>query len=223
MPPLQISKFAFLVTMLFHLIPLSCPLNWFIASGDIRNMVKTVNSLPDDYSGKCHILFNDINPLVVNRNIIILHTLLTSGDALEEAAECALHLMYSAVLTPVMLAHLYRSLNAICDQNAWQGYPLPSARWSTRGRGEIRVTQPFSNTRSLLQMLLSTYGLPEALKNMHDIMFNPSRLDYRDRYIADLEPSHRVAFMHYRKSGIVAPFSYDTSHFTQPNRYSDIY
>jgi hypothetical protein len=185
-------------------------------------MVKTVNSFPDDYSGECHILFNDINPLVVNRNIVILHALLTSGDALDEAAECALHLMYSAALTPVMLAHLHRSIDAIYGQNAWQGHPSPSARWRTRGRGEIRATQHFSNMRPVLQMFLSTYGLPEALKNMHDIMFNPSRVDYRDRYIANLEPSHRMAFMHYRKSGVVAPFSYDTGHFTQPNRYSVI-
>ncbi|KAJ7810460.1 hypothetical protein B0H14DRAFT_2607317 [Mycena olivaceomarginata] len=38
----------------------------FAASGDIRNVILTVNDLPDNYTGKCSILCNDINGVVVN-------------------------------------------------------------------------------------------------------------------------------------------------------------
>ncbi|KAJ8695118.1 hypothetical protein PTI98_007733 [Pleurotus ostreatus] len=44
----------------------------FAASGDIRNMVQTVNGLPVDYAGKCSIVLNDKNPIIVARNMLIL-------------------------------------------------------------------------------------------------------------------------------------------------------
>lgn len=181
-------------------------------------MVKTVNSLPDDYRGKCDILLNDINPLVVNRNIIILHALITAGPSIEEAAELAMHLMYSVALPRAVVAHLYRSVNAIYGQNAWKGQPIMSAHWNGRGKGELRAIQPEEDMANPLKMLFSSYSLPVALSNMREIMFHPDRIDYRDRHIAALQPSHRMAFMHFRKTCILAPFSYDTSHFTEPNR-----
>ncbi len=67
-----------------------------LASGDIRNLIETVNGLPKHYQGKCDILLNDIDPIVVNRNLIILFALLGSGPSMDEAAELATHLMYSA-------------------------------------------------------------------------------------------------------------------------------
>lgn len=49
-------------------------------------------------------------------------------------------------------------------------------------------------------------------------MLSPQRKDYRDRYMSGLKPSHRLGFSRFRDSGILAPFSLDTSDFTEPNR-----
>ncbi|KDQ26755.1 hypothetical protein PLEOSDRAFT_168906 [Pleurotus ostreatus PC15] len=59
----------------------------FAASGDIRNMVQTVNGLPVDYAGKCSIVLNDKNPIIVARNMLILYTLLADDTNPQEAAD----------------------------------------------------------------------------------------------------------------------------------------
>ncbi|KAK0490418.1 hypothetical protein IW261DRAFT_1432010 [Armillaria novae-zelandiae] len=44
----------------------------FIASGDLRNVVRTVNELPENYAGTLKIVLNDKNCRIVSRNLIIL-------------------------------------------------------------------------------------------------------------------------------------------------------
>lgn len=72
----------------------------FAASGDPRNLIKTVNGLPLNYSGRCTLVINDHHPQVAIRNLIILGMLLDPcGPSIELAAEAALHALYSASLT----------------------------------------------------------------------------------------------------------------------------
>jgi len=65
------------------------------ASGDLRHVVETINSLPDDYSGHLQVLINDVTLPVVARNIAILLILGTVSDE-TMAADIALHFWYSA-------------------------------------------------------------------------------------------------------------------------------
>lgn len=44
----------------------------FVASGDLRNFVRTVNELPEDYTGSLNVLLNDRNPWICCRNLLIL-------------------------------------------------------------------------------------------------------------------------------------------------------
>lgn len=66
-----------------------------IASGDLRNVVRTINELPDNYSGHVTIVLNDRQPMIVARNLLILTILGTISDN-AEAADVALHFWYSA-------------------------------------------------------------------------------------------------------------------------------
>ncbi|KAF7345460.1 hypothetical protein MVEN_01564100 [Mycena venus] len=185
----------------------------FAASGDIRNLVLTVNDLPDNYTGKCTILFNDINGIVVNRNLVILFVLLTAGADVAEAAELAVHLMYSAALTPAMANYVRQCIETIYGTHGPQ-----SGVWDTRGAGKLRSLQRMSDIQLALQMFRSQYKLQVAFANMHSVMWSPERVDYRDRYLASLEPGHRVSFYRFRTTGVLAPFSVDVGHFTEPNR-----
>ncbi|KAG6834354.1 hypothetical protein H0H93_010251 [Arthromyces matolae] len=72
----------------------------FAASGDIRNLIQTVNGLPAGYRGRCDILLNDTDSITVNKKLVILYALLGAGPSIEESAEIALHLMYSSALPP---------------------------------------------------------------------------------------------------------------------------
>ncbi|KAF8211098.1 hypothetical protein K438DRAFT_1959290 [Mycena galopus ATCC 62051] len=185
----------------------------FAASGDIRNIIMTVNDLPDNYTGKCSILCNDRNSIVVNRNLVILFVLLTAGANVADAAELATHLMYSAALTPAMAAYVHQCIETIYGTHGPQ-----SGVWDTRGAGRICSLQWMPDIQLALQMFRSKYKLPVALASMHSVMWSPERVDYRDRYLSTLEPNHRLAFSRFRTTGVLAPFSVDVSHFTEPNR-----
>ena len=71
-----------------------------IAAGDLRNVIRTVNELPDDYSGQLTLLINDIQPTIVARNLLLLCILGTTQHHVDAAAEFALHFWYSAFLRP---------------------------------------------------------------------------------------------------------------------------
>lgn len=68
-----------------------------IASGDIRNVVKAIASLPLSYNGKPLIIINDMDFHVVARNVVMLLLALSISDH-QEAAEAILHCWYSALL-----------------------------------------------------------------------------------------------------------------------------
>ena len=82
-----------------------------LASGDLRNVIHTVNNLPLNYSGKLTILLDDVQPSVAIRNLVLLLLLGDTSDP-AQAAELAVHLWYSAFVTPShhhqLYAHLFR-------------------------------------------------------------------------------------------------------------------
>ncbi|KAG6818498.1 hypothetical protein H0H93_004552, partial [Arthromyces matolae] len=162
-------------------------------SGDLRNLIRTVNGLPEDYAGQCDILFNDINPFVVGYNIVVLWALLNPSLEPDEAAELALHLMYSSMLTPSMSDFLSRNLSVLHDLNRGRHSSV-----ATTGEGKLVIKLQPGDLDVIMEMLQSK--------------------DYSDRYLNALEPAHRLGFTHYRSSGILAPFSLDISTFSEPNR-----
>jgi len=68
-----------------------------VASGDPRNVMTTVSTLPADYKCTCTIVINDCESYVTLRNIIML-VMATQLD-INEAAEATLHIWYSAALS----------------------------------------------------------------------------------------------------------------------------
>ncbi|KAJ6580854.1 hypothetical protein B0H19DRAFT_1369334 [Mycena capillaripes] len=190
-----------------------------LASGDLRNLIRSINSLPSDYAGYCDVLLNDTNPVLVNRNLVILFVLLSSGPSLEEAAEFATHLMYSAALPEAGANYVQRCIEFIYASGGEFEVDLSFQRClDTRGEGKVYSVQPSAGIKRLLEMFHSNYTLSAALRNMKDITLASDRLDFREKYYAGLKPSHRMAFHRFRETGILAPFSLNTSNFTHPNR-----
>lgn len=79
------------------------------ASGDLRNVIRTVNELPEDYAGELTLMLNDREPRTVIRNILLL-IILGTVDSDAQAAEVALHAWYSAF---IRLSHEHRLHQAI--------------------------------------------------------------------------------------------------------------
>ncbi|KAL0569362.1 hypothetical protein V5O48_012597, partial [Marasmius crinis-equi] len=196
----------------------------FTSCSDIRNLVKTVNSLPKDYSGRCEILMNDTDATVINRNLVILFALLSAGPSLDEAAELATHLMYSTALTPQCAAYLQRCVDYIyASDNSQNEQSVMSfrVRLATRGLGSaIHSTQTMMGVRQLMEMFhgLSPFTLSSAMKSMRCTTNQHDNADNWDWFLSKLAPPHRMSFKNYRETGILSPFSLNTTNFTQPNR-----
>ncbi|KAF5384653.1 hypothetical protein D9757_007444 [Collybiopsis confluens] len=195
----------------------------FPACIDIRNLIETVNNLPLGYRGRFDVLLNTSDPITANRNLVILYALLHPLDpepSTDKVAALAVHLMYSSALTSPGAAYLKRCLDDIYGSQ-YEGDNF-SFRISLgiRGKGKIHSLQTITGTKQPREMFNSTYGLAQALRSQRRVLDAPENTDHWDRFLSRLKPSHRMAFKRFRDTGVLAPFSADTSHFTHPNRYS---
>lgn len=191
-------------------------LSYLSASGDFRNLLVTVNALPDDFGGKLRVILNDRDSVVTARNAFILFCLqtpdFTTDAGLDELAEICFHLTYSAALTEGQYAFLTARLDEFLGAHKSQLGPHTSF---------VRQFQRLSVSISLgkfLDMARSTYDLKTARRKMLGILLAPSRVDHLHRELWALRPSHRAAEVHYRETGVVLPFGAATSHFNHPNR-----
>ncbi|SJL17864.1 uncharacterized protein ARMOST_21428 [Armillaria ostoyae] len=186
----------------------------FIACGDLRNVVKTINGLPENYSGTIKIVLNDKNSMAVCRNLIILSILGIIEDV-EEAAEHALHLWYSIFLPISFQTHISPLLARASTLKHLDGTPsrlTSSTTTYTKWRlDSIRLL--------FFQLSKKDMGYAAAKEALNSTMNAPERIDYRERQYASLRPSHRVAFDGWRRSGILLPFSAINEGVSIPNRW----
>lgn len=83
-------------------------------SGDLRNVICTINELPSDYSGEIHVLLNDPEPVVVARNMMLLLILGRTADKVK-AVEYALHAFYSAFMPTTYAIYVRLALRPFLD------------------------------------------------------------------------------------------------------------
>ncbi|KIJ61529.1 hypothetical protein HYDPIDRAFT_183158 [Hydnomerulius pinastri MD-312] len=184
----------------------------FAASGDLRHIVETINSLGPEYSGKINILLNDIQPGIVSRNILLLLILATVPDE-ATAADIALHFWYSVLLPMEYRLRIFSIVTTLLRQGSL-GRPI-----TTDLGPHSKLTCMVSS--SVQQLMVSNAGptitLDQAQKEYDRVRNAPSRLDYRDRMYIGLKPSHRLAFLKFRRFGVVLPFGAVNAHFNVPN------
>lgn len=178
------------------------------ASGDLRHIVSTINALPSNFSGILDILVNDLTTPVFCRNIILLLILGTISDE-KLAADVALHFWYSAFIPAEY--HLRISVALISflkhDKPVFPLGPHSTlSSWISPNAKEY-----------FLHLTSSSISISDAQDEYDRVRTAPSRCDYRDRMYVGLRPSHRVAFLAYRRFGIVLPFGAINAHFNSPN------
>ncbi|SJL18005.1 uncharacterized protein ARMOST_21576 [Armillaria ostoyae] len=186
----------------------------FIACGDLRNVVRTINGLPEDYSGMIKIVLNDMNPMAACRNLIIL-SILGIIDDVEEAAEHALHLWYSIFLPVSFQTRVSPLLARSSTLKHLDGTPArltSSTTTYTKWRLDaIRLL--------FVQLSKKDMDYAAAKEELNSTMNAPERIDYRERQYASLRPSHRVALDAWRKSGMLLPFSAINDGISIPNHW----
>lgn len=202
------------------------------ASGDLRNIVKTISQLPETFAERLGVTLNDREFHVVARNAILL---LFSLTALEEAtaknpsnrngAVSLIHLWYSASLTSDIISVIVSRVKPlfvdVCD------------KISAKAPGAIvEKTWFFSHGRSLsLALKKEDWFRLEALCDVPSdltwqkaqdirtaVTLAPDRRDFRDRwYFKDVTPSVRVSKQKFREDGLLLPFGHSRFGFDIPN------
>lgn len=197
--------------MFLHLISFLTPYPLSLASGDLRHVLRTINALPPTYSGSLSILLNDLNLVIVCRNVMLL---LILGNIPDEsvAADIALHFWYSAFMPMEYCLQLSVIASKFIPQTKNGKIVIPLGPYST-----LSFCLPEEATHVFLSFISSTLTMDDSQKEYDRVRNAPSRGDYRDRMYARLKPSHRVAFQEYRRFGIVLPFGAINAHFNRPN------
>jgi hypothetical protein len=115
------------------------------ASGDLRNVLMTINNIPSEYPGKLSVVINDRHPRVAARNLLILLSLLGISDE-SLAADVALHLWYSAFIPAEYDARVVLAVQAVVSsiKNNSSGMNLD---WGDEGA--VRVIADFTKDTSM--------------------------------------------------------------------------
>ncbi|KAL5119566.1 hypothetical protein ACEQ8H_002412 [Pleosporales sp. CAS-2024a] len=157
----------------------------FAASGDCRNVVRTIVNLPEGYAGQCTAVLNDRDFAVVARNVIILLSALHYEPGI--GAAIMIHLWYSALIPAIMLETLQEEIlpyiEDVCTKIKDKQAQSLQAKTFILPRGSLRL---ILKKEQWLQ-LISFFKVPEELSREKALVLrrqtslNPDRVDYLDR------------------------------------------
>lgn len=193
-----------------------------IASGDLRNVIKTVAGIPGSYNHSLDITINDRDFDIVARNLILLLVALTV-ERVDDAVDCILHLWYSALVREcdidILQCRIRPLIEDVCGKikDKTSG-GLFGKTWTFR-QCSLRVVLDKSSWSRLLFFVTKPVGLSaeRAQKVRAATTLAESRRDYRDRYMYCLPPLRRIAFTKFRQDGLLLPFGHPRHGFREPN------
>ncbi len=194
----------------------------FAASGDIRNAVKSiVDGLSYGYDGRCTLVINDINFMVVARNAILLFVALSLEP--DEAVPIMIHIWYSALLPHAMidtLRHMVLGRFAeVCEKIKDKPSTSLQAKTFYFGRGSLRLVLKKHQWDELKDYFNVPPGLTQedAQAIRRRVMLAPERVDYLHRALCNQPPAIRVATVTFREDGILLPHGASRGTFDTPN------
>jgi hypothetical protein len=193
----------------------------FAASGDLRNVVKTISGLPETYKAECSVVINDKQPIIVVRNIIML--LVALNFDIKVAVPMMIHVWYSAALPRSMVDALQSKILVLIEDvsNKIKNKPNGSLQAKTfvSKRSKLRVVLKKEEWLELAKQLMvsETLTLQESQEIRRRITLAPERIDYRDRAMLSWSGALREVDNHFRSEGILLPYGCSVDTFDTPN------
>ncbi|KAL7789378.1 hypothetical protein V8C37DRAFT_417967 [Trichoderma ceciliae] len=194
----------------------------FAASGDLRNVAKTIAQLPSGYNHSVDITINDRDLGIVARNAIKLLVALVV-DNIDEAVDCIIHVWYSALIRKSDLGILQQRIlplvEGICEKiKDKEAGSLWGKTW-TFGQRSLRLVLQKSSWDGLLSYMKIPEGLTaeRASHTRLAVTLDESRKDYLDRHLLFQSPSRRIAKIRFRQDGLLLPFGSRRHEFQEPN------
>lgn len=192
-----------------------------LASGDLRNFVKTIAFLPDGYTGSLRVDINDKDELVAARNFIILLVAFTFPP--EKASNMILHLWYSAFLPELMVSSLREDILPLTkdltpfNQEDSSGH-IMQGRWLCNN-STLNANLPQRTWDQVVSCCsgVSNISYDDAVGRMRFVTLGHGRRDFRDRAALRLPPSWRLSELKFRKDGVLLPFGASNKVFNTPN------
>lgn len=194
----------------------------FAASGDLRNVIKTIAHLPSSYNHLLEVTLNDRDFDIVSRNLILLLVALVVGNS-DEAVDCIIHLWYSALVREsdihILQTRIRPLIEDVCDKIKNKSSKALLGKTWTFGHCSLRIVFVQSSWNRLLTFFNHPTVLTteQAQKIRATTTLAHSRRDYRDRYMTCLSPIQRVSFNKFRQDGLLLPFGFPRHDFRRPN------
>ncbi|RIB02514.1 hypothetical protein C2G38_872121 [Gigaspora rosea] len=186
----------------------------FAASGDLNDVILSVNGLPLNFNQPINICINDYAERVVIRNFLILYLLAKLG---KDAIDLVIHIWYSSALTDKQSLKCIEILSTVLqdklDSKVKKEYTFEFDKLN------IRTHFSSETWMCLAEMLSNDTDLQTATDMRNNIMLNPAREDYRHRYMQRLTPGERICFDNFRHHGILLPYGAMDAHHNSPNRF----
>ncbi|UKZ75167.1 hypothetical protein TrVFT333_002843 [Trichoderma virens FT-333] len=194
----------------------------FAASGDLRNVVKTIAQMPGSYNKPMDVVINDSHFDVVARNAIILLIALVA-DNIDEAADCMIHVWYSALIRKSDLDMLQQKVlplvESICEKIKDKNSSSLLGKTWRFGQRSLRLVLPKASWDRLLAFLNIPKGLTaeQASRVRMAITLDESKKDNLDLHLIFQTPSRRIAKHRFRQDGLLLPFGASRHEFQEPN------
>lgn len=196
--------------------------NSYAASGDLRNVVKTVTSLPDSYEQRMRLVVNDRDLDIVARNLILILIVFKSRD-ISFAVDCMIHLWYSALITEDHERFLVEVIKPMIDEvnekiAGKNSGSLQAKTWKF-GTSTVRLVlskEKWATLPSYVSMQPDLCG-ERARAIRTSVTAAADRKDYADRSLIAKQPEHRLCSQQFRQDGILLPFGYSRKAHVKPN------
>ncbi|KAH7095343.1 hypothetical protein FB567DRAFT_601187 [Paraphoma chrysanthemicola] len=195
----------------------------FAATGDLRNVLKTVAGLPEKYGGQCLVVMNDWNFTITARNVMMLLTAFHFEP--KTAVPIIIHLWYSALLPKPILDALETSILPyildVCDKIKDKSKTSLQAKTFKLGDRTLRLVLKQEEWFALAKM----FKVPEAhhltahqaQSIRQSTLLAPSRIDYVEKAFQSMTPGRRACAFKFRADGLLLPFGASRKEFAIPN------
>ncbi|CAA9965929.1 DUF4470 multi-domain protein [Pyrenophora teres f. maculata] len=193
----------------------------FAASGDLRNVVKTVVGLPEDYAGNFVVVMNDENFAVTARNALLLLSAMHFEP--ETAVPIMIHLWYSVLLPlPIVRAlqdYILPYVQDVCEKLESKATGSQQAKTFKFGHRSIRLVLKKEAWVRLSNMFMPLNQLSShrAMQIRQATTCAPERIDFFDRALYNMLPGQRSGVWRFRQDGLLIPYGTSRKPFEYPN------
>jgi hypothetical protein len=193
-----------------------------IASGDLRNIVKTIACLPTSFTQSTDLYINDRDLDIVARNLILLLIgLIVEED--NEAVECMIHVWYSAFLRECDMAILRDRVRPlvedVCRKIQDRSPDVDLGKTWKFAQHSCRVELTKESWGKVLLCLdnIQSLSTDQAKQRRNAVVLAPEHVDFTERRMLALTPTHRICKKRFREDGLLLPFGAFRLDFKVPN------